>query len=54
MTLSLKLLPAFALAMALASFATQAQAATQTTNGGYQTVVHSGSSNQMYPDSVGG
>jgi hypothetical protein len=54
MKFSMKLLPAIALAMALAPFAAQAQNATQTANGGYQTVVQSGPVNQMYPDSVGG
>jgi hypothetical protein len=56
MKLSIKFLPAIALAMALAPFAAQAQAqaAVQTANGGHQTVVQSGPVNQMYPDSVGG
>ena len=53
-------LPAIALAMALAPFAAQtqtqaqAQAATQTANGGYQSIVQGGPVNQMYPDSAGG
>jgi hypothetical protein len=54
MKLSIKFLPAIALAMALAPFAAQAQAAAQTANGGYQSVVQGGPVNQMYPDSAGG
>jgi hypothetical protein len=54
MKLSINFLPAVALTMALASFAAQAQAATQTANGGSLTVVQSGPVNQMFPASVGG
>ena len=54
MSLSRKFLPAIALAMALAPFAAQAQAAAQTANGGYQSVVQGGPVNEMYSDSVGG
>jgi hypothetical protein len=55
MNLSIKFLPAIALAMALAPFVAQAQAqaAAQTANGSCQTVVQSGPVNQMYPDSAG-
>ena len=53
MKLSIKFLPAIALAMALAPFASQAQAAAQAANG-CQTVVQSGPVNQMFPDSDGG
>ena len=54
MKLSIKFLPAIALAMALAPFAAQAQAAAQTANGDYQSVVQGGPVNQTYPDSAGG
>ena len=54
MKLSIKFLPAIALAMALSPLAAQAQAAAQTANGGYQTVVQNGPVNQMYLDSAGG
>ena len=62
MELSIKFLPAIALAMALGPFAAQAQAqapaqdqaSAQTANGGYQTVVQSGWVRQKYPESVGG
>ena len=64
MELSIKFLPAIALAMALAPFAAQAQAqapaqaqdqaSAQTANGGYQTVVQSGWVRQKYPEFVGG
>ena len=54
MKFAIKFLPAIALALALAPFAAQAQAATQTANGGYQTVVQYGPVAQMYPASVGG
>ena len=54
MKLSMKFLSAIALAIALTPFAAQAKNATQTANGGYQTVVQCGQVAQVYPASVGG
>jgi hypothetical protein len=48
-----KILPAIALAIALSPFAAQAHT-TQPAQGGNQTLVQSGSVNQMYPVSTGG
>ena len=48
-----KILPAIALASALSPFAAQAHT-TQPAQGGNQTLVQSGSVNQMYPASTGG
>jgi hypothetical protein len=48
----IKLLPALALAIALAPFAAQAKTAPQPAHGGYHTVVHSGVG--YFRDSFGG
>jgi len=47
-----KILPAIALAIALAPFAAKAQTASQPAQGGYHTVVHNGAG--YFRDSFGG
>jgi hypothetical protein len=54
MTMPIKMLPAIALAIALAPFAGQAQTAPQPAHGGYQTVVHTGVNANSFRDSFGG